>query len=135
MDGKDKAMAKEVEDTQEETTETGSEKLNYISFVYEGSTFTLEYNRETIELLERHFGVNIAKMLDGNIEITALPVMFLCALKMHHPKIKQSTVNKLYDLMDNKMDLYLALLELISNGINETFASSDEGNAISWSRH
>ena len=106
-----------------------------ISFTWEGSEYTLEYNRASAELLEKKLGINIVKMVSGgDIRITDLPVLFRVALMMHHPDMKASTANALYDLLSNKDDLYLALVEMLAATISDIFEEPEEGKAISWTR-
>lgn len=106
-----------------------------ISFSWEGSTYTLEYNRAAAELLEKKFGINIIKMASGEeMRITDLPELFRVALMMHHPNMKTSTANTLYDLLSNKDELYIALVEMLSATVSDVFEEPEEGKAISWTR-
>lgn len=54
---------------------------------------------------------------------------------MHHPNMKQATSDMLFEKMDDKYDLMIALVELYANGVNSLMSSPDEGKAISWTRY
>ena len=106
-----------------------------ISFTWNGTEYTLEYNRAAAEVLEKKFGVNIIKMVSGEeVRITDLPDMFRVALMMHHPNMKTETANTLYGLMADKDGLYVALAEMLAATVGDVFEEPDEGKAISWTR-
>lgn len=106
-----------------------------ISFTWNGTEYTLEYNRAAAEVLEKKFGVNIIKMVSGEeVRITDLPDLFRVALMMHHPNMKTETAKTLYDLMADKDGLYVALVEMLAATVGDVFEEPEEGKAISWTR-
>lgn len=127
-------MAKKEEVVDTESTE--QTEAHSLSFDYEGTTYTMEFNRRTVEFMERQKGINIVGLITGTkIEMTALPEIFRCSLMMHHPKMKESTADGLFALMSDKTELFNALIELIARAVNTTYEEPQEGKAISWSRH
>ena len=114
---------------------TEANELSYIDFEWEGSTYTMEFNRRSTEVLEKRLGVNIASTLSGDVEVTDLPNIFAASLLMHHPNMKPSTIETLYSLMGDKQGLMAALVELLANTVNSVFEEPEEGKAISWNRH
>lgn len=106
-----------------------------IEFEWNGSRYTMEFSRRSAELLERKFDINVADMISNqNIKITDLPILFSASLMMHHPNMKQSTVDELYSLMDDKQSLMAALIEMLAATIMDVFEEPEEGKAISWTR-
>ena len=115
--------------------QTDEKPLEYLTFDYNGTTYTMEFNRRSVEVLEKNFGMSVSKALNGDINMSDLPNVFRCSLLMHHPRMKQQTVDMLYDQMGNKTDLMSALLELVAVAANSLFEEPEEGKAISWTRH
>lgn len=107
--------------------------LKYISFEYNGTTYTMEFNRKTAALAERQYGFSLSELQSG--KLSYLPDLFKCSLMMHHPKMKENTADNLYNLMDDKYGLMMALVELYANGVNSLLDSPEEGKAISWTQH
>lgn len=115
--------------------ENQGSNIKYASFEYMGTVYTMEFNRKTATILERNFGVNIAKTLAGDVNITDLPVVFQVSLMMHHPKMKQETAIELFDLMGDRQGLLKVLAELLANTVMTMFEEPEEGKAISWTQH
>ena len=115
--------------------EENEELQRVITFEWNGTMYTLEYNRESLNVLEKRFGVNIAKLVSGaEVRITDLPNMFMAATMMHHPNMKTDTVKTLFDLMPDKFELFAALSGMIGAAAMDVFEEPEEGKAISWSR-
>lgn len=106
-----------------------------IEFEWEGTTYTMEFNRKSAEVLERKFDINVAEMITmGTVRLTDLPVLFSVAFMMHHPNMKQSTVDTLYTYMTDKQSLMAALIEMLATAVMDVFEEPEEGKAISWTR-
>ncbi len=116
--------------------EVATEKpLESITFEYNGATYVMEYNRRALEMLEKKFDVNVMEMLQGNVSISDLPNLFRCSLLMHHPRMSQPVIEKMYEMMADKAGLMTALVELAGVAASTVFEEPEEGKAISWSRH
>mgnify|MGYP002521087765 CR=1 FL=1 len=106
-----------------------------ISFEWNGTEYTLEYNRAAAELLEKKHGINVMRMVSGGeVRVTDLPDMFRAALMMHHPNMKRETADALYSLLADKDGLYVALAEMLAATVGDIFEEPEEGKAICWTR-
>lgn len=101
-----------------------------IEFDYEGTHYTLEYNRNSIALIERQ-GFNIDELVKKPISM--LPLAFEGLFYKNHKSISREKVNEIYSKMTNKEDLMKSIAEML----NETYSSlqdepeEKEGN-IDW---
>lgn len=101
-----------------------------IEFDYEGIHYTLEYNRNSIALIERQ-GFNIDELVKKPISM--LPLAFEGLFYKNHKSISREKVNEIYSKMTNKEDLMKSIAEML----NETYSSlqdepeEKEGN-IDW---
>lgn len=96
-----------------------------------GVTYTLEYNRKAVELMEKNGFV--ADELT-NKPMTMLPALFAGAFIAHHRFVKRETINELYQRMNHKDQLLEALVEMYNEPIAALFEEPedhDEGN-VSW---
>ncbi len=119
----------------EKKQETEQKMLEYLTFEYNGTTYTMEFNRKALEVLEKQFGISVAALLRGEINVSDLPNIFRCSLLMHHPRMKQTTVDMLFGMLGDKAELTTALVELAGVAANSIFEEPEEGKAISWTRH
>lgn len=118
----------------EESKEQDIARKRTIRFEWEGTEYVIEFNRASVELLERKFGMNVMKMLsEGEARLTDLPVLFQVGLMMHHPNMKKSTAEGILSLVSGKDELYGELMRLVALAANDIFVEPDEGKAISWS--
>lgn len=98
------------------------------AFEYEGTEYYLEFDRRTVEIAEEALGLTIADVRAQ--KITTFFKLFHAALLKHHPKIKPSTVEKLYELQDDKVGLHQDLLEMYGETVNTLLDDNHEGNGI-----
>lgn len=105
-----------------------------IIFDYQGTTYTLEFNRRTASLAEMQYGINLLDTKGSSFSITQSPDLFYCALLMHHPRIRRDVSDGIYDCLADKAELVGALLELLFETVSTVIEEPDEGNAISWKR-
>lgn len=101
-----------------------------INLTYKDEKYCLEFNRETVKLLEKN-GFKIDEFLDkpmNNIEL-----VFTAAFVKNHPKIKQTLVDEIYKSCPDKTKLIVTMQQMIEETYDSLFAEplSDEGNA-SW---
>lgn len=99
-----------------------------INLTYKDEKYCLEFNRETVKLLEKN-GFNLDEFLDkpmNNIEL-----VFTAAFVKNHPKIKQTLVDEIYKGCSDKQKLIVTLRQMIEETYDSLFEepSSDEGNA------
>lgn len=95
---------------------------------YEGATYTLEYTRETIALMEKQ-GFRIQDVEDK--PISTLPVLFAGAFLAHHRKIKGGVISKIFEKITDKPGLIDKLGEMYAEPLETLFddPEDDEGNA------
>lgn len=101
-----------------------------ILFEYEGTRYTLEFNRNAIRKMER------AGFVAEDIQskpMTVLPELFAGAFIMHHPYLKRERIDKIYEKMTNRMKLIERLSEMYQEPILAMMdePEEDEGN-VSW---
>ena len=99
-----------------------------IHLTYEGSTYTLEFTRETISIMEKQ-GFRITDIEDK--PMSTLPVLFAGAFLAHHRKIKAGVISKIFEHMKDKEGLIAKLGEMYAEPLEALFdePEDDEGNA------
>ena len=101
-----------------------------IRFEYEGTHYTLEFNRNAIRTMERKGFV--AEEIQTK-PMTVLPELFAGAFIMHHPYLKRDRIDRIFDKMTNR----LKLIERLGAMYNEPLEAmldepeESEGN-VTW---
>ena len=85
-----------------------------LKFSYNGTEYTLEYTRRTVEQMEKEGFV--AEELKSK-PLTMLPTLFAGAFKVHHRNVKREVIDEIYSKMTNKADLIGKLAEMYSEPI------------------
>ena len=85
-----------------------------LNFKYNGTEYTLEYTRRTVEQMEREGFV--ADDLKSK-PLTMLPTLFAGAFKAHHRSVKREVIDEIYSKMTNKADLIGKLAEMYNEPI------------------
>ena len=85
-----------------------------LNFSYNGTEYTLEYTRKTVEQMEREGFV--ADDLKSK-PLTMLPTLFAGAFKAHHKFVKREVIDEIYSKMTNKADLIGKLAEMYNEPI------------------
>jgi hypothetical protein len=97
-----------------------------------GVTYTLEFTRKTIELMEKN-GFVAADM--ERKPITLLPALFAGAFLAHHRFVKRDVIDAIYAKLNHKDELIGALVEMYNEPLmallDEPEQENDEGN-LSW---
>lgn len=100
-----------------------------ITIPYGGKTYTLEYSRKTVSVMEKQ-GFNINELTDK--PATMIPMLFHGAFLMHHPNAKGETKETIFGAMKSRAELVKALAELYVEAYNTLFddgeEDADEGN-------
>ena len=98
----------------------------------EGNEYTLQFNRKSIETMERQ-GFKIGDL--ATYPATTFPALFRGAFIMHHKLVSANKIDKMFDalpgkeaLLEKLAEMYNEPLEALLNG-NEDGA---EGNAPKW---
>ena len=101
-----------------------------IEFDYDGAHYTLEYNRNSVALMEKQ-GFCVEDF--GKKPMLMLPLAFEGLFYKNHKTVSRDTIEKIYDKMMNKEKL----MQMIAEMLNETYTSlqseptAKEGN-IEW---
>ena len=103
-----------------------------LNFKYNGTEYTLEFTRRTVEQMEREGFV--ADDLKSK-PVTMLPTLFAGAFKAHHRYVKREVIDEIYSKMTNKADLIGKLAEMynepIMSLIDEPAESSEN---LTWTQ-
>ena len=85
-----------------------------LNFKYNGTEYTLEYTRKSVEQMEREgFVADDLKIKP----LTMLPTLFAGAFKAHHKYVKREVIDEIYSKMTNKADLIGKLAEMYNEPI------------------
>ncbi len=101
-----------------------------INFEYKGKDYTLEFNRKSVEILEKQ-GFVASDFTEK--PMTVLPTLFRGAFIMHHPTIKRDVIDEIFSIMTNKQELIGKLAEMYNEPILALIDEPEEdvGN-IEW---
>lgn len=97
-----------------------------------GVTYTLEFTRKTVELMEKS-GFVAADM--ERKPMTLLPALFAGAFLAHHRFVKRDVIDAIYAKLNHKDELIGALVDMYNEPLmallDEPEQENDEGN-LSW---
>ncbi len=101
-----------------------------ISFEHEGKDYTLEFNRKSIETMERQ-GFVIGDIVDK--PMLTLPALFAGAFLVHHRFMKRKEIDEIYSKITEREDLLQKLAEMYNEPIEVLMQEpeEDEGN-VKW---
>ncbi len=104
-----------------------------ITIPYNGTEYTLEFNRESVKLMERA-GFDTEKL--RSMPVTMLPMLFEGAFHMHHRREKKEVIEQIYSKIKGKDELMTALIELYTEPVKALFdePEDDEGN-VEWGKN
>ena len=102
-----------------------------IEFEDNGKKYILEYNRESIEILERQ-GFNVKEMTEK--PMTMLPLAFQGLFYKNHRNVKKSFVDECYNRFKDKEKLIEIMAEMIMETYNSLTSDEDAGDKgnITW---
>ncbi|WP_165170697.1 DUF5055 domain-containing protein [Adlercreutzia sp. ZJ242] len=112
------------------TDPTASKLATKITFEWNGTEYTMEFDRDTVAQTEKVFDVSMAEVNAG--KITAMTGLFYGSFLKHHPNIKASTLDAILNLMPDKVKLFRTLTAMYIVCVNSLLEDSDEGKTISW---
>ena len=100
-----------------------------IEFNYNGKDYVLEYNRKSVEFMERQ-GFLVSEL--ATKPMLMLPMAFEGLFFKNHKNAKQSEIDEIYEHFTDKQ----ALISTIAEMLNETYSTlqddpeDNEGNII-----
>lgn len=104
--------------------------MKKIEFVYEAKPYTLEFNRASVERMERA-GFVATDLTEK--PLTALPDLFHGALQMHHKGITKERAKEMLDHFTDVRELIAKLAEMYYEPINTLIGDeADESKNVSW---
>lgn len=116
--------------TEEEEQQEAIEGAKPICFSYDGTDYTLEFNRSSVRLLESRYDFSIDDL--ERSKTSKLPDLFYCSFMWHHPDTKRSRADEIFAKMADKGALLTRLVTLFYKTVNETMGEPSKGEAISW---
>lgn len=108
-----------------------------ICFDFEGTTYTLAFDRSSISKMEEAYGFDLNDVVNNkaNIDITTIDVIFRGAFIKYHPFITDEVIDEIQTQLTAKMELYKILALMFYQAIESIFSEpADKGKAISWVR-
>ena len=101
-----------------------------LRFEDNGTEYTLEYTRRSVEQMEREgFVADDIKTKP----MTMLPAMFAGAFKVHHRFVKPDVINEIYSMMTNKEALIGKLAEMYNDTLSSLFDEPAESSGnLTW---
>lgn len=101
-----------------------------IDFTFEGTAYTLEFTRKSIETMERQGFVarDIAVR-----PMSTLPALFAGAFLAHHKFVKKEVIDKIFNKLTNKDELVEKLAEMYNEPLETLMNDPEdsEGN-LTW---
>lgn len=99
-----------------------------IEFNYNGKDYVLEYNRKSIEYIERQ-GFSISQLAEKPMSM--LPMAFSGLFFKNHKNTRQSEIDEIYDNFKNKDMLINTIAEMLNEAYSSLQDDNQEGN-IEW---
>lgn len=100
-----------------------------IEFKYQDTDYCLEYNRESIKIMESK-GFNYDEFTRQPLNMGDLA--FQGALYKNHRRITGAKANEIFESLADKAGLINALLEMIQEAYEDTYSSDSEGKNVEW---
>ena len=101
-----------------------------IKFTYKDKKYTLEFNRRSIETMEKQ-GFSMSSISDK--PMSALPQLFAGAFLANHKFEKKETIDDIFKSMRNREQLFSTLVDMYNEPIIALMSEpdDDEGN-VDW---
>ena len=101
-----------------------------IILTVDDTTYTLEFNRNSVMSAERH-GLTMRDVMNMDTPMTTLPELFYAAFKMHHPSITRAETDTiLFDKLGGlEQKVIQRLMELYAAPAETLLRSEDAGEA------
>lgn len=103
-----------------------------LNFKYNGTEYTLEFTRRTVEQMEREgFVADDVKIKP----MTTLPTLFAGAFKAHHRFVKPEVIDEIFSKMTNKADLIGKLAEMYNEPLMALIDEPDDSSEnLTWTQ-
>lgn len=100
-----------------------------ITLTYDGTKYTLEFTRKTVEQMERS-GFNVRDIRTQ--PVTTLPVLFAGAFLAHHRWVKDEVINGIFEKLPKKDEFLEKLAEMYNEPLEAMLAEPEEEGNVSW---
>lgn len=102
-----------------------------IEFDYADKHYTLEFNRKSIETMEKQ-GFVVTDLTTK--PVTVIPTLFAGAFLVHHKFMKREDIDEIYSHIGNKEELLGKLVEMYNEPIETLIADNEdeESKNITW---
>ena len=101
-----------------------------LRFTYKNNEYVLEYNRKSVEMMEKK------GFVASDIEtkpVTVLPALFAGAFLANHRYVKQDVIDEIYSKMTNKQELIGKLAEMYNEPIMALIDEPEESEGnLDW---
>ncbi len=102
--------------------------MSKITLNYKEKDYTLEYNRQSVRMIE---GQGFVLEQISEKPVTMIPMLFSGAFIKNHRGLKRAFIDEIYDEVADKSGLLSALMEMYAETISSlTDENEVEGNAI-----
>ena len=102
--------------------------MSKITLNYNEKDYTLEYNRQSVRMMESQ-GFVLEQISEK--PVTMIPMMFQGAFIKNHRGLKRAFIDEIYDEVADKSGLLNALMEMYAETLSSlTDEKEVEGNAI-----
>ena len=102
--------------------------MSKITLNYDEKDYTLEYNRQSVRMMESQ-GFVLEQI--STKPVTMIPMMFQGAFIKNHRGLKRALIDEIYDEVADKSGLLNALMEMYAETLSSlTDEKEVEGNAI-----
>ena len=91
-----------------------------------GVTYTLEYTRKTVEMMERQ------GFIAADVEkkpMTLLPTLFAGAFLAHHRSVKRDVIDNIYARLSHKDELINRLVEMYNDPLMTLLDEPEQGDS------
>lgn len=95
-----------------------------LTFSFEGSKYTLAFNRKTVQQLTRQ---GFKPDMVTEQPAIGIPMLFKGAFLVHHRMIRDDLTDKIWDSLKNKSELIGKLLEMYIEPINVLISDPEDG--------
>lgn len=102
--------------------------MSKIVLNYENKEYELEYNRQSVKLMESQ-GFSLDELTSK--PMTMIPLLFSGAFLKNCKGVKRSTVDDIFNGIGDKNALLEALMEMYAETLSSLTDSADEGN-VTW---
>ena len=107
-------------------------EMKELTFTFEGSKYTLAFNRKTVQMLSRS-GFRTDMISDQ--PAIGIPMLFRGAFMVHHRMIKEDLTDRIWKAVPDKDKFLSKLVEMYLEPINDLLADpeeDDEAKKIEW---